>query len=108
MWLIQRAGITSSLPYMPVRLVSGVPVRGIPPVHMFQCLCQTISRARNRDQVDMIGHEAIADQRHSVEPNVFPQQIEIDRTISIGIQHESLRVSTLGQMVWNISGDNPS
>jgi hypothetical protein len=77
-------------------------------VHMFQCLCQTISRARNRDQVDMIGHEAIANQRHSVQRNVLPQQIEVDRTISIGIQHETSPVSTLGQMVWNISGDNPS
>jgi hypothetical protein len=75
---------------------------------MFQRLCQTISRARNRDQVDMIGHEAIAKQRHSVERNVFPQQIEVDRTISIGIQHETSSVSTLGQMVWNISGNNPS
>jgi hypothetical protein len=56
----------------------------------------------------MIGHKAIANQRYSVQRNVFPQQIEVDRTISIGIQHESSRVSTLGQMVWNISGDNPS
>jgi hypothetical protein len=43
------------------------PVGSIPPVGMFQRLCQPISRARNGNQVDMIGHEAIANQRDFVE-----------------------------------------
>ena len=34
---------------------------------------QSFGLARNRDQVDMIGHEAISDQRHPIEVNVFPQ-----------------------------------
>ena len=56
--------------------------------------------------MDMIGHEAIANQRYSVQRNVFPQQIEVDRTISIGIQHESSRVSTLGHVVGSMDRDH--
>ena len=36
----------------------------------------------------MIGYDAIANQRHSVQRNVFPQQIEIDRTIRIATSTE--------------------
>jgi len=64
-------------------------------VSVFQCLCQPISRARNRDQVDMIRHEAIANHRHFVESCAFTQQIEIDRTISVAIQHEASTISAL-------------
>jgi hypothetical protein len=53
-------------------------------------------------------NEAIANQRHLVEGKVFPQQIDVDRTISIAIQHEAAPISTLRQMVWNICGHNPS
>jgi hypothetical protein len=43
----------------------------------------------------MIGHEAIANQGDFVEGKVFPQQLEVDRTITIAIQHEASRISTL-------------
>jgi hypothetical protein len=56
----------------------------------------------------MIGHEAIANQRDFVEGKVFPQQLEVDRTVCIAIQHEASPISTLRQMVWNICGYNPS
>jgi hypothetical protein len=77
-------------------------------VGMFQCLCQPISRTRNGNQVDMIGHEAIANQRDFVEGKFFTQQLEVDRTISIAIQHEASPISTPRQMVWNICCHNPS
>jgi hypothetical protein len=93
---------------MPARLVSNIPVGSVPPMGMLQCLRQPISRARNGNQMDMIGHEAIANQRDFVEGKVFPQQLEVDRTVSIAIQYESSPISTLRQMVWNICGYNPS
>ena len=61
---------------------------------MLQCLCQPISRLRNDNQVDMIGHEAIANQRDFVEDEVFPQQLEVDRAVSIAIQHEASPISS--------------
>jgi hypothetical protein len=56
----------------------------------------------------MIGHEAIAKQGDFVEGKVFPQQLEVDQTVSIAIQHEASPISTLRQMVWNICGHNSS
>jgi hypothetical protein len=58
------------------------------PVGLFQCLRSSISLVRNRDQVDMIGHEAMSDERHSVECYVLPQQVKVDRFIGIAIQDE--------------------
>ena len=56
----------------------------------------------------MIGHEAIANQRHLVEGNILQQQLKVNRTISIAIQHQAPSISALRQMVWNIRGNNPS
>src|ERR1700677_1383946 len=75
---------------------------------MFQSLCQPVSGARDGNQMDMIGHEAIANQRNLVEGKLFPQQLEVDRTVSIAIQHEASPISTLRKMGWNIFGHNPS
>jgi hypothetical protein len=58
--------------------------------------------------MDMIGHEAVTNQRHSVKLNVFPQQGEVGRTIRIAIQDEAPAVPTLRQVVWHINGNNPS
>jgi hypothetical protein len=58
--------------------------------------------------MDMIGHETITNHGHSVELNILPQQVKVDRTVSITIQDEASSVPTLRQMVWNISGNNPS
>ena len=75
---------------------------------VFQCLRQPISRAWNGKQVNVIGHQAIANQGDFIEGQVFTQQLEVDRTISIAIQHEASPISTLRQMVWNICGHNSS
>jgi hypothetical protein len=58
--------------------------------------------------MDMIGHEAVTNQRQPVKLNVLPQQGEVGRTIRIAIQDEAPAVSTLGQVVWRIDGNNPS
>jgi hypothetical protein len=58
--------------------------------------------------MDMIGHQAVTDQRHSVNFNVFPQRRQVGRTIRIAIQDEAPVVPTLGQVVWYINGNYPS
>jgi PadR family transcriptional regulator, regulatory protein PadR len=54
----------------------------------------------------MIGLEAEAQSENFVEGKVFAQQHEVDRTVSIAIQHETSPVSTLRRMVRNICGHN--
>jgi hypothetical protein len=58
--------------------------------------------------MDVIGHEAVTNQRYSVKLNVFPQQGEVGRTIRIAIKDEAPTVPTLCQVVWHINGNNPS
>jgi hypothetical protein len=93
---------------MPARFVGSIPVGSVSSVGLLQCLRQPIRHVRNGNQVNMIGHEAIADQRDLVEDKVFAQQREVDQTVSIEIKHEASPISTLCQMLWNICGDNPS
>jgi hypothetical protein len=55
--------------------------------------------------VNMVGHEAVSDEGHSVERRVFPQQLQVNRFISIAVGDEAPRISTLRDMTWNIQGD---
>jgi hypothetical protein len=55
----------------------------------------------------MIGHQAIADQRHLAALNIFPQQIQIYLPIGIAFQQEPPCVPTLRYMVRNICGNHP-
>ncbi len=38
---------------------------------LLQCLCQTIDFVRNRDQVDMVRHEAVSNESDAVEDDVL-------------------------------------
>ena len=49
------------------------------PGHRFQ----TIDFVRNRDQVDMVRHEAISDEGDAVEDDVLAQQFEVDCSIGV-------------------------
>ena len=62
----------------------------------------------NRDHVNMVGHQAIANQRHTVEFNVLSQQIEMNHAISVEVQDKSPRIPTLRHMVRNINRHDPS
>jgi len=56
----------------------------------------------------MVGHEAISDECHSVEVDVLPQQLKVDRSMGIAIQDEAPPVPTLRHMVWDINGNHTS
>jgi hypothetical protein len=106
--LVQGTGIVPPLPNMAARVVSRVPVGRIPPVRVFQGQCQPIGFVGDHDHVNMIGHEAVANQRHTVELSILSQQIEIDHAISVGVQDKSSPIPTLCDMVRYINGNDPS
>jgi hypothetical protein len=58
--------------------------------------------------MNMVGHRAISNQRHLVELDVLPQQIEIDHAISIAIEDKAPRIATLRHMVRDINGNHAS
>jgi hypothetical protein len=77
-------------------------------VGLLQCLCQTIDFVRNRDQVDMVRHEAISNEGDAVEGDVLAQQLEVNCSIGVAVQYEAPPVPTLRHMVWNVNGNHTS
>jgi hypothetical protein len=66
MWFIQRTGIVPALPDMPRRVVECVPVGGKPAVRLLQRARQSLGLPWNGHKVDMVGHQAVADERYSM------------------------------------------
>lgn len=69
---------------------------------------QRICFARNHDQVNVIGHEAVADQRKLMQRSIVPEQVKIDQPFGIGSQNELPGISTLGNVVRYIDGNHTS
>ena len=61
---------------------------------------------RNDKQVHVIGHEAVAEERHVVKLHRMPQQLEIDEAFVVGSEKELARIATLRDMVRNINDSN--
>jgi hypothetical protein len=55
--------------------------------------------------MNVIGHEAVADERKPVQSAIVPQQVEIDKAFSIRRENELPRVATLGRMVRSTQSD---
>ena len=72
---------------------------------LLQRLSQSLRLRWDGDQVNMVGHEAVSDEGHSLVRDVFPQQLQVNRSISITVEDEAPRISTLRDMMWNIQGD---
>ena len=73
-------------------------------MRMLESRSQRIGFARNHDQVNVIGHEAVADQRKLMQRSIVPEQVKIDQPFGIGSQNELPGISTLGNMVRDIDG----
>jgi hypothetical protein len=58
-------------------------------VGLLQCMCQTTGFVRNRDQVDMVRHEAISNEGDAVEGDVLAQQLEVNCSIGVAVQYEA-------------------
>jgi len=50
----------------------------------------------------MVGHQAISDERHSVEVHILVQELKVNRSIGIAVQDEAPPVAALRHMVWDI------
>ena len=56
--------------------------------------------------MDMVGHEAISDERHSVDVHILLQQLKVNRSIGIAVQDEAPPVAALRDMMWDIHCDH--
>jgi len=95
------------LPDMSTGGVSSVPVCGVATVRLLQRHGASALRGYHH-QVNMVRHQAIADQKQGMELQGLPQQIQINRPLGIRCQDELTRVATLRDMVGNINSNYTS
>jgi hypothetical protein len=78
---------------MSGRVVERVPVGSKPAECLLQRTCEYIGLRWDGDKVDMVRHQAVADQCYPVQFRALPKQIEIDFSIRFVLQDKALRVA---------------
>jgi hypothetical protein len=68
-------------------------------VGVLQSRRQGIQLLGDYNQINVIGHEAVADERKPVQSTIVPQQVEVDEAFGIRRENELPRVATLCHMV---------
>jgi hypothetical protein len=99
MHLIQDRGIEPPLPEMTGGSSTTVDILGIPHVKQIEGAGQGIFVDRHTDEVDMVAHEAIGPDLHSISLAVLFEPFEILQVISICPKYHLAIVATLGDVV---------
>lgn len=68
---------------------------------------QTVGLVGNQHEMDVVGHQAIAEQGHVGALDVLLQQLEVDVAVRIILGDESACVAALGNMMGNFCNDHP-
>jgi hypothetical protein len=56
--------------------------------------------------VNVVGHQAVSDERYSLDVHILLQQLKVNRSIGIAVQDEAPPVAALRDMVWDIHCDH--
>jgi hypothetical protein len=56
-------------------------------VGLLQAARQRVSTSRHSNKMDVIGHQAVADQLHPVSPDALLQQIKVDTAFRVVFQN---------------------
>ena len=83
MCAFQRAGVEPVLPKVPAALLPGIKILRIPAVSSSQDHCQSEFFLRYRHQMDVVGHQTIAQDTDSSLTAVFSQQLQVDFAIGL-------------------------
>ena len=67
--------------------MDGVPISGVSAVRVLQSTTHDIHFSRDRDEMNVVRHQTVADQCQAVQLNALSQQVEINLAISIGIKN---------------------
>lgn len=106
---VQRTGEISILPQMPAPTVHAVDVLGIQKIGPAHELGQRVRPERRGDQVDMVGHQAIAVDSHAEPLRLLFEQLQENDAILVNEKYILLVITPLGNVVgqarYNDSGD---
>ena len=67
---------------------------------------QRLGAAGEHDQVDVVRHEAITDDRKGVDAAVGAEEVEVDEAVGIGFEDGLARVAALGDVIGRISRED--
>jgi hypothetical protein len=99
MCIIQGAGIESALPDVAAGMMDSIPVGGVSAVCVLQRPAKGVWLPWRDKEVNMVGHETVADKRQAVQLNTLANQIQINPAISLAVKYEPPSVATLRHMV---------
>jgi hypothetical protein len=68
---------------------------------IFQAACQGVLLVRDGNEMNVIGHQAIADQFYPVPLDALLQQIQVDAALSIAFENEATRIAALSYVMGN-------
>ena len=73
---------------------------------VFERLGQSVAGVRNRDQVDVIGHQAVAQQGQTVELGIVTEQVEIGGAIGVAGENDLSSIAALRNMMRKVYDDD--
>jgi len=68
---------------------------------------QRTGLVRDGNQVDVIRHQAIAEQGELMEAAVVLEQLQVDQAVGVRFENEPPCVATLGDVVRRVGRDHP-
>jgi len=74
---------------------------------LFERLRESLWSLRDRDQMHVIRHEAVAQQGKSVKLRIFPQQLKVSDAIRVAGQNHLSRIPPLSNMMRNVDDHHP-
>jgi hypothetical protein len=95
----QWARIVSALPDVSRACLPGVEIRGIPAVGVTQSGPKRSVPFGHHDQVHVIRHQAIPQNRQPLQFRVLLQQAEIHQPVVVGLKHYATPVAALRDVV---------
>src|SRR4051794_14457513 len=83
-----------------------VPIRGVTPVSLFEGLCHPHRSMRDRNQMHVVGHQTVTQQRKTMQLRILPQRSELGHAVAIVVENHLSSVAALGNMVRNVNHDD--
>jgi hypothetical protein len=76
-------------------------------VRILEALRQRPRASRNRDQMYMIRHQTVSQQRQAVEFGILSQQCQVSDSVSVAVKNCLARVAALCYMMSNVNDNHP-
>jgi hypothetical protein len=85
-------------------MMGGIPIGSVSAMCVLQSPREGVRLAWSHDEMDMVGHQTVANERQAVQLNALAQKIKVNPAICITIKDEPSRVPSLGHVMRHPDG----